>query len=348
MSSFDVNNTKPAVTRYEATKMLEDLNVQILEKLKNEFHMRINNNSTTKTTVPINPTLSLNNNHINSNNNFNDPYNTTNNSIFNINKTTTTNNNSTTDVYNTNYNYNSNIPSIHNTNANMSYNTNHPFNSNIFGSNSNNSNYKINDPYSNNNNNSSTTNSNNLINNSYKSYMNSINFLANTDNKNITTNVKNNNSCASNTTTTSSSTTTLAATSTNNTTNNNSTIIIENNGDGLICFEDQYIIFRNIKYNIYTWGDRYDRMVPENFKFPRCNTKTIFTLYFHENRELMLAPYYLIGRDLTSKEDRTNYCRAKKLINIILDKAVECNYIDDKQSVYSMSVDDSIIMICFV
>jgi hypothetical protein len=77
----------------------------------------------------------------------------------------------------------------------------------------------------------------------------------------------------------------------------------------------------------FHWGGRM-RMIPENFEFPKFDVKTMFTLWHYGNTDLQIQPYKMLARyrdDLRSKQDQTNFDRARVVMTQIDQLAIEQN-----------------------
>jgi len=77
----------------------------------------------------------------------------------------------------------------------------------------------------------------------------------------------------------------------------------------------------------FHWGGRM-RMVPENFEFPKFDVKTMFILWHFGNTDLQIQPYKMLARyrdDLSSKQDQTNFDRARVVMHAIDHIAVDHN-----------------------
>lgn len=79
--------------------------------------------------------------------------------------------------------------------------------------------------------------------------------------------------------------------------------------------------------NQYLWGGRF-HCVPEGFRFPNTNIKTLWDLWLFGNRALGIAPYrYIIPKfDLMTKGEVVNYSRVKYVITVILKKCEELGF----------------------
>jgi hypothetical protein len=124
--------------------------------------------------------------------------------------------------------------------------------------------------------------------------------------------------------------------------NNNSIMSIENNSNNNV--NDTKLLYKH-----FTWGGKFRRMIPKDFVFPTCDFKTAYDLYFHGNSNLGVRPYYFLnGRiyeqyrgDLHGKDNITNFNRVKNLIEYLLDIAVQETFINSKDEVKVMSVNET-------
>ena len=84
-------------------------------------------------------------------------------------------------------------------------------------------------------------------------------------------------------------------------------------------------------YRLFQWGGRLGRMVPSGFKFPSCDIKTLWDLWYFGKSSEGIRPYRHLDStlqvnfhaDLTTKDDRENFSRAKRVIVALTDHICE-------------------------
>jgi hypothetical protein len=74
----------------------------------------------------------------------------------------------------------------------------------------------------------------------------------------------------------------------------------------------------------HLWSkDNHFHLVPDNFRFPSYNVSTMWELWFFGDTQKKICPFKFISRDLTTSLCRTNFCRCKKVINVMIKFAID-------------------------
>jgi hypothetical protein len=83
------------------------------------------------------------------------------------------------------------------------------------------------------------------------------------------------------------------------------------------------------QFDIFHWGGRF-HYVPESFKFPSVNTKTMWDLMHFGNASLKIRPYKKIRVfSLQTKAERTNFTNAKKVVSLLQAFAKQKNFLQE-------------------
>jgi hypothetical protein len=78
-------------------------------------------------------------------------------------------------------------------------------------------------------------------------------------------------------------------------------------------------------------------MVPENFRYPKCNTKTIWDLWWDGRRTEKIQGFsFLNGFDFTNTTDKTNWSKSSKLMTNLVDRALMSHLISSKSQLRLM------------
>jgi hypothetical protein len=70
---------------------------------------------------------------------------------------------------------------------------------------------------------------------------------------------------------------------------------------------------------VFTWSDGHVRLLPEDFKFPNCTVREIWSLWWHGNPDAEYAPFrFLKVSDIPQAEPMQILSRARIVVNDIL------------------------------
>ena len=123
----------------------------------------------------------------------------------------------------------------------------------------------------------------------------------------------------------------LLATNINNNNNNSSSNhnnISSNNNDNISWWQNNF----NNKYKTWEWNNKV-HPVPQSFEFPKCNTLTIWTLWWIGDEQRQIAPYRMIQtNNLFKKSDYQLLSRATFVIGELVNASKISSNILQKKS----------------
>ena len=97
-------------------------------------------------------------------------------------------------------------------------------------------------------------------------------------------------------------------------------------------------------YSTFGWGGKLGRYVPENWKFPsNLPLNTLWILWHHGNAQEKIRPNKKIADDhsddLSSKNDRWNLYKSKKVMKLIENIAIKHRYIESNVNFSNMTIE---------